>query len=138
MTRKSAETLIKRYYEAFNRGDIDGMVDCLSPSFVHDVNEGDRRKGKVKFKAFCEHMKECYKEELKDLVIMANAEGTRGAAEFMVHGKYLATDGGLPKASGQRYKLPGGGFFSIGEDGITRVTTYYNLKDWIAQVSGKG
>jgi steroid delta-isomerase-like uncharacterized protein len=83
-------------------------------------------------------MSRCYKEELKDLVVMANAEGTRGAAEFMVHGRYLSTDGSLPRATGQRYKLPGGGFFSIGEGGITRVTTYYNLKDWIAQVSGKG
>ena len=137
MTTKSTEALVQRYYDAFNRGDIDAMIDCLSPSFVHHVNEGEKRKGKVKFRAFCEHMSKCYKEELKDVVIMSSKDGSRAAAEFMVHGKYLETDGNLPKAAGQKYKLPGGAFIAVADGGITRVTTYYNLHDWIAQVSGK-
>jgi steroid delta-isomerase-like uncharacterized protein len=69
------------------------------------------------------------------MVIMANAEGTRGAAEFVVHGQYLKTDPGLPEARGQRYVLPAGGFFTLKDGKITRVSTYYNMNDWIRQVS---
>ena len=126
---------IQRYYDAFNAGDLDGMLDCLSDDFVHDVNEGDRRSGKEAFAAFCTHMNACYKEELTDLVVMASADGTRGAAEFIVNGTYLKTDGDLPEAHGQTYRLPGGGFLSLKNGKITRVTTYYNLAEWIRQVS---
>jgi hypothetical protein len=31
--------------------------------------------------------------------------------------------------------LNAGGFFTLKDGKITRVTTYYNLNDWIAQVS---
>ncbi|WP_127114729.1 ketosteroid isomerase-related protein [Shimia sediminis] len=130
----STET-IQRYYDAFNAGDLDGMIDCLSDDFVHDVNEGDRRNGKEAFAAFCTHMNACYKEELTDLVVMASADGTRGAAEFIVNGTYLKTDGDLPEARGQTYRLPGGGFLSLKDGKITRVTTYYNLAEWVRQVS---
>ena len=52
-----------------------------------------------------------------------------------MHGEYLQTDPGLPEARGQRYVLPAGSFFALRDGKITRVTTYYNLQDWIAQVS---
>ncbi|PZR02178.1 MAG: isopropylmalate/homocitrate/citramalate synthase, partial [Archangium gephyra] len=32
--------------------------------------------------------------------------------------------------------LPGGAFFDVRDDRIARVTNYYNLQDWIRQVSG--
>ncbi|MEZ5924751.1 MAG: ketosteroid isomerase-related protein [Hyphomicrobiaceae bacterium] len=136
MSEKSTIALIRRYYDAFNKGDIDGMLACLAPGFVHDVNQGGRRKGKSKFKSFCEHMSATYKEELKDIVVMATKDGSRGASEFVVHGKYIATDQGLPPAKGQRYKLPGATFFAVEDGLITRVTTHYNLNDWIRQVKG--
>ena len=136
MTARSTEALIRRYYDAFNKGDVDGMLACLAPTFVHDVNQGGRRKGKAKFKSFCEHMSTSYKEELKDIVIMAAKDGSRAAAEFTVHGKYLATDEGLPPAKGQKYKLPGATFFAIEDGLIARVTTHYNLTDWLRQVKG--
>jgi steroid delta-isomerase-like uncharacterized protein len=76
-----------------------------------------------------------YREELKDMVVFANDEGNRAAAEFVVHGTYLKTDPGLPEAKGQRYVLPAGGFFDLRDGKIARITTFYNLNDWIAQVS---
>jgi len=134
----SAETLalVRRYYDAFNRGDAAGMLACLADDVVHDVNQGARRKGKDAFAKFSEHMARCYKEELSDIVVMASADGTRAAAEFNVHGAYLATDEGLPPAAGQTYTLPAGTFFAIRGGRITRVTTYYNLTDWLLQVAG--
>ncbi|MCZ8079115.1 MAG: nuclear transport factor 2 family protein [Rhodobacteraceae bacterium] len=135
MSRTEAEALIARYYAAFNAGDAGGMLDCVAEDVEHRVNEGGVRRGRALFAEFCSHMGVSYREELKDLVIFANADGTRGAAEFVVHGEYLQTDPGLPEAKGQRYTLPAGGFFDIRDGKIARVTTFYNLNDWIAQVS---
>ena len=56
-------------------------------------------------------MNRCYRERLTDLVIMTSADGRRAAAEFVVHGEYLADDDGLPPARGQAYVLPAGAFF---------------------------
>lgn len=135
MSRTEAEALIARYYAAFNAGDAGGMLDCVAEDVEHRVNEGGVRRGRALFAEFCSHMGVSYREELKDLVIFANEDGTRGAAEFVVHGEYLQTDPGLPEAKGQRYILPAGGFFDIRDGKIARVTTFYNLNDWIAQVS---
>jgi steroid delta-isomerase-like uncharacterized protein len=128
-------TLISRYYGAFNAGDTEAMIACLAPDVAHHVNEGQVRTGTDAFRAFSAHMSRCYAERLEDLVIMATADGSRAAAEFTVHGTYLATDDGLPPARGQTYSLPAGAFFSVKGGAITRVVTYYNLANWIRQVS---
>ena len=49
-------------------------------------------------------------------------------------GEYLEAAAGLPPARGQRYELPGGAFFRIRDGRIARVSNYYNLEDWLAQV----
>ena len=131
MTRATIEA----YYAAFNAGDANGMLACLTDDIEHRVNEGGVRRGKELFAEFCSHMGVSYREQLKDMVIFANDEGTRGAAEFVVHGEYLMTDPGLPEARGQTYILPAGAFFDLMDGKISRVTTFYNLRDWIAQVS---
>lgn len=126
---------IERYFAAFNAGDTDAMVACLSEDVAHHVNEGLVREGRAEFAAFCAHMTRCYREELTDMVIFINADGTRAAAEYTVNGTYLQTDAGLPEARGQTYCLPAGSFFSLEGGQITRVVTYYNLADWVRQVS---
>lgn len=136
MDRTEALALLTRYYAAFNAGDWEGMLDCLDDGVIHDINQGGRQTGKDAFRSFLAHMERCYRERLDGIVLMASDDGTRGAAEFIVHGEYLATDEGLPEASGQTYTLPAGAFFSIAGGRITRVTVYYNLADWTAQVGG--
>ena len=130
------EALIRRYYDAFNADDTAGMLDCLTDDVRHHVNEGGERVGKDAFAQFCAHMTECYRERLTDIVVMVSADGARSAAEFVVNGEYLKTDEGLPPANGQTYKLPAGGFFEVENGRIARVTTYYNLADWMRQVAG--
>ena len=127
--------IIQRYFDAFNAKDTDAMLACLSEDVAHHVNEGEVRRGREKFEAFCAHMTRCYDETLTEMVIFVNADGTRAAAEYVVNGTYLATDGALPEARGQSYRLPAGSFFDIAGGKITRVTTYYSLSGWIAQVS---
>lgn len=133
--------LVLAYYAAFNRGDWDGMLALLAEDVVHDLNQGPRETGRKAFAAFLGRMQRCYREQLHGIVVMAAADGRRAAAEYEVHGEYLAADEGLPAAHGQRYVLPGGAFFEIeydesggGGGRIARVSNYYNLEDWLAQV----
>jgi steroid delta-isomerase-like uncharacterized protein len=134
MTSSAARRLVSAYYWAFNAQNIDGMLDCVGPSLIHDVSQGASRKGVRKFKAFLQHMNDCYREQLSDIVIMTNADGSRAAATFNLRGQYIKTDPGLPKARGQKYKLRGGTFFEIQAGKITRISTHYNLVDWKKQV----
>jgi steroid delta-isomerase-like uncharacterized protein len=127
--------LIARYYAAFNAGDAAGMLGCVSDDIEHRVNEGGIRRGRTLFAEFCTHMGVSYAETLRDIEIFASDDGSRAAAEFTVHGTYLATDPGLPQAHGQTYVLPAGAFFDVAGGKITRITTFYNLADWVAQVS---
>ncbi len=113
------------------------MLACLTDDVAHDINQGGRESGRAAFRAFLAHMERTYAERLEGIALMANEDGTRGAAEFIVHGQYLADDEGLPPATGQRYALPAGGFFEFEDGLISRVTVYYNLADWIAQVSAE-
>lgn len=136
-TRKQdrATELVLTYYAAFNRGDWDGMLAMLTDDVVHDLNQGARETGKEAFAAFLGRMNASYREQLRDIVVLATQDGNRAAAEYVVHGEYLHSDEGLPPAAGQTYVLPGGAFFDIRDDRIARVSNYYNLQDWIAQVS---
>ena len=126
--------IINRYYAAFNAGDMDGFFSMLTDDVVHDVNQGGREVGLAAFKTFMERMNRNYREQIVDLEVMYSADGTRAAAEFVVLGTYLNTDDGLPEAAGQTYRLPAGAFFELRGGKVSRVTNYYNLNDWLAQV----
>lgn len=134
MMEHDTPALIERYYAAFNRADWPAMLDCLADGVVHDLNEGGRETGRAAFAAFLARMDRCYAEELRDIVVLASADGRRAAAEYVVHGCYRATDEGLPLAHGQRYVLPGGAFFAVADGRITRVSNYYNLREWLRQI----
>lgn len=130
-----AAALIRAYLDAFNRGDRAAMLGLLAEDVAHDVNQGGRETGRDAFAAFMARMDRNYRERLVDIVVMADPSGTRAAAEFVVEGEYLATDEGLPEARGQTYRLPAGAFYAIRDGRIARVTMFYNLQDWIGQVS---
>ncbi len=132
---EAAIALVAEYYASFNRGDRVAMLALLADDVAHDLNQGARETGKAAFAAFMARMDASYRERLEDIAVMASADGTRAAAEYVVHGLYRHTDAGLPEARGQAYVLPGGAFFDIRDGRIARVSNYYNLEDWIAQVS---
>lgn len=132
---QDAINLIEQYYAAFNNADMDTFLNLLTDDVVHDINQGKRETGKEAFKQFMACMNYNYKEQLVDMVIMATPDGKRAAAEFVVLGKYLQSDEGLPEAKGQEYRLPAGAFFEIRDHKVARITNYYNLQDWIAQVN---
>ena len=135
-----AERLVRAYYDAFNAGNAAAMVGLLSEDVAHDISQGGRETGRDAFTRFMAHMDRCYRERIADLVVLTEPSGTRAAAEFTVHGAYLATDPGVPAgtpaARGQTYMLPAGAFFAIRDGRIARVSNHYNLGDWVRQVGG--
>jgi steroid delta-isomerase-like uncharacterized protein len=133
--QSSAAALLKSYYETFNTGDREALLNLLTDDVAHDINQGGTETGKAAFRAFLARMDRCYGEQVEDLSVFANADGTRGAAEFFIRGVYHGTDEGLPPATGQRYHLRVGAFFDLRENRIARVTNYYNLQYWLRQVN---
>lgn len=129
-----SQDVIHRYFEAFNAGDTQGMLALLTEDVEHHVNQGNIRHGTAAFAEFLAEMDRAYAERAEDIVIFASEDGTRAAAEFTIHGTYKATQEGLPLASGQTYVLPVGSFFTLRDGKISRVTTYYNMTDWLRQV----
>ncbi len=132
---KNTTTIIENYYRAFNEKRFSDMLALLHTDVVHDINQGERQKGKATFTKFMEGMNRHYDENLTNMVVMASADGKRASAEFICNGTYLATAEGLPPAKGQKYSLPVGAFFDVHDGQITRVTNYYNLQEWIDQVN---
>lgn len=130
---KNAE-IIKRYYDAFNHKRWNEFFELLTEDVIHDINQSGQEIGKKTFKDFMDRMNRCYDEQVVDLVVLVGEREDRAAAEFQIKGKYLATDEGLPPAKGQKYQLRCGAFFELKQNKIHRVTNYYNLKDWLAQV----
>jgi steroid delta-isomerase-like uncharacterized protein len=121
--------LILRFYSAYNRRDIDGMLDCVNDDVVHDLNQGQREVGKAALRAYLQRILRCYSEEVRDIVVLSIDDGTRAAAEFVQHGVYQETEPGLPPARGQQYVLPGGGFFTVHMGKIARVAHHYDRQD---------
>ncbi|MFZ2982403.1 MAG: ketosteroid isomerase-related protein [Sphingobium sp.] len=127
--------LVSMYYDAFNLGDSNAMLDLLTDGVLHEPSQGAGRIGKAAFAEFLDHMNRCYREEVIDPVFLTSADGTRCAAEFWLNGTYLHTDGHLPAARGQAYRLRVGAFFEIVDGRLSRVSNHYNLADWLAQIA---
>ncbi|MEZ5162681.1 MAG: nuclear transport factor 2 family protein [Fimbriimonadaceae bacterium] len=125
--------LMRTYVDFFNAADEDGLLGTLHPEVVHEINEGGQEIGLEAFRKFREHMNSCYKEQLKGVVYFEN--GDRGAIEFICEGEYISTDGNLPVANGQKYAIRAAAFFEMKEEKLSRVTSFYNLREWIAAVS---
>ena len=136
-----ADSLVRAYYDAFNAGDADAFLALLTEDVAHDISQGPRQTGRDLFRAFLDHMNRCYRERIADLVVLTEPGGTRAAAEFTVHGSYIATDPGVPAgtppARGQGYVLPAGAFFTLRHGRIARISNHYNLGDWVRQVGAQ-
>lgn len=128
--------IIEAYYRSFNARDYVGMLALLDDDVVHEINEGEREVGIDLFRAFLERMDRGYREQVTELVVMSEPGAVRFAAEFTVVGEYLQAAPGMPEAHGQSYELAAGAFFELDDGIIQRVTSYYNLRDWLQQIGG--
>lgn len=126
--------LVLAFYTAFNRSDWPAMLSLLADNVVHELNQGPREVGKVAFAAYLQRVATSYREQLRDIVVMAAPDGDRAAAEYVAHGSYVADDVGMAPARGQEYVVPGGAFFAIRNNRIQRISNYFNEREWISQV----
>ena len=113
-------SIIKSYYESFNREDIHRLLDLLDENVVHEINQGATEVGKTLFSQFMASMTDHYRERVKDLVIMSTDDGTTVAATFIIEGTYLKTAMALPEANGQTYNLRCGSFFKLSNGKIRK------------------
>ena len=126
----------KAYYDAFNRKDWQGMLNLVAEDIIHAPNQGQIREGKVLFEAFLQKMDTAYEESLTEMVFYTEPSDAKIAVQFVVNGVYKVAEEGMPKAYGQIYTLPAAAFLEVENGLIKKVTTYYNLEDWLQQVGG--
>ncbi len=128
--------IIENYYQSFNQGKLDQMLELVADNVIHEVNESQTQNGKLLFKEFLNIMDEDYQEQVKNLVVFSSSTPDRFSAEFNIDGIYKKSQKGLPQAKNQKYFIRVGAFFEIQSGKITRITNYYNLKNWIQAVEG--
>jgi steroid delta-isomerase-like uncharacterized protein len=136
VTKDATQDLIAAFMAAYGKGDVEALKPLLADDVAHDVNQGgERRIGFDRFEAYLARMAHHYTETITDETILVGDDGTRAAAEYNVGGTYDMTEDGLPPASGQGYQLPHAMFFAIRDGRIARITHYYNLTDWLTQIT---
>lgn len=129
------KAIVEKYYQNFNSKNYSDMLSSLSENIIHEVNQGKERHGKQLFSEFLKHMDVCYDEKLANITLYQTQDPSKIAAEFIVNGTYKKTDSGLPEAKNQEYSIPAAAFFTIKNDKIEKIITYYNLPKWIELVS---
>ena len=135
-TRNDAISLIQRYYERFNAGDIGRL-----PLAPHRRRGSRPEPGRTRDRqAGVQALPGAHEPLLPGARARSRCHGRRqrprAAAEFQLDGKYVATDGDLPPARGQTYVLTVGAFFEIHGGQVARISNTYNFKDWLRQVQG--
>lgn len=127
------EALIRAYFDAFNRHDLDATLALMTEDVVHEINQGGAEVGKDAFRKFKQTMDVHYLEQITDLEVMVSQN--RGCAEFTCSGEYLKKDGNFPEAHGQKYSIRAAAIFEAKDGKICRVTSYYNVPEWVRQVT---
>jgi len=135
MNRATTIGLLERCINAFNAGDHAVLLACLADDVAHDVNQTGREIGKEKFRWFLALRARHFRDRLADVVIMTNESGGRAALEFTLRGNYIATADGLPRSTGQEYAQPAGIFLEVDDGLVTRVSTCFNMTDFVAQLA---
>lgn len=130
--------IVKQYYEAFNKRDINTIVSLCSEDVTNDKNQGDSEIGKDKLKNFIETAWAHFDEKVYNVDLMSNENKSNIASEYLVKGTYYKTKDGLFPANNQYYEIMCTSLFKIDKEGkISRITRYYNTKKWLDMVQPK-
>ena len=130
----SSEQLIRKFFAHLNAQEWAEASLLVSDQILHDLNQGPRVIGREPFLKYLVETARYYRESISQLYILASEDGSRGSAEFYVHGEYLKTHGMLPKAYGQRYEGFHGAFFEIEDQQVSRFSHYFNYQSFLEQL----
>jgi hypothetical protein len=92
------EDIIRRYFEAFNKHDLEGVIACFHPEPVVVDNEGRRHEGVDAVRRLYRFQFSLAADGRCDLRTLVGYDG-RGMAESLFHGT-LDRDGTVIKALG--------------------------------------
>ena len=126
----SADIIIS-YYDAFDRKDINAILNLCTEDVINDPNQGDSQSGKETLQGFLENAWAHFSEKVSDIVLMTNLDHSRVASEYRVQGTYYNTKSGLFPANNQKYDITCWAFFTIKQGKISRITRHYNTKQWL-------
>ncbi len=119
METRESIGLITRFLDALNAADTDVALGCLHEDVVLDVSEA-RQFGHAAFRFHLGRRAQQADEQLGDIVVMVNRDGTRAAAEFTRRGTMRMA--GKMGNTGDRYSVSAGMFFAIEDGLIIRIT----------------
>lgn len=130
----SIET-VKKYYLEFNKKNIAGILELCTDNVINDLNQGDSQEGIAKLKDYLLTAWSHFDEKVSHLDIMTNQDQSNIATEYLVNGKYYNTKEGLFPSTNQVYEIKCTSLFKFDDSGkISRITRYYNAKQWIDMV----
>lgn len=133
--QKQAIDLVKTYYTALDDKDMNQFFSLMDPNVVHEINQSAPEKGVDKFKDFMKRTSSSFNEKFDNIVILVSDDGKHAAAEWVDHGTYFKDYLGMDVgAHNQKYALTGAHFFEIRDGKIARVTSYYNMTNFAAQI----
>lgn len=128
-------TLVKSYYQAILNQDLEQFMSLLSENVVHAINQGATEIGKSKFKLFMQEQFSHGDVEIENLQILSSEDAQTAMVHYICKGRYLKDIPGFPPAKDQAWSLPVMTYFEVKNNFLSHVAVYYNLQDWIRQVS---
>ena len=97
--------LVNKYYEEFNKKNIDGIIALCDDNVINDANQGDSSEGKENLRKFLLTAWAHFDESVYELDIMSNQDQSNIATEYLVKGKYYNSKEGLFPATNQYYEI---------------------------------
>ena len=136
-TASSAEknkTVASAYYTAYNARSIDGQTSLMTDGFIYISNSGEVREGKEAYRKYTESLFAEVHEKVVEIKYFFDPQQSVVIAHGIAEGTYETTAAGMPKARGQKYRIPVVEFFEMKDGQIARLTTVYNENLWSEQI----
>lgn len=131
---EKSKAIAAAYYEAYNARNIDGQVSLMTESVVYVSNSGKIREGKDAYRKYTEGLFAEVNEKVVDIKYFFDPQQSVIIAQSFAEGSYTSTTPGMPKATGQKYRIPVVEIFELMDGQIVRLTTVYNEDLWSQQI----
>lgn len=133
MTESESEKIVKEIFEAYNRRDIDFIINCFADdmTFVQPSGETIDKDGLLQSYSM---LFDVFQDGVWSTPRVIS-KGNIVAVEILVEGTHGGEFLGIP-ATGKKILIPVVWFIDFNEEGkIERVVDYWNERRFIAQVS---
>lgn len=132
MLQNAVIKLVLSFYENYNLQNFEAMNELFNEEVIYTINDYPPSVG---IKSFIEHMQHSvhnYREQLLDIIPMANHEGSFASARFRFCGHYFGDGvelGVRLEHRGHAYDLLGYNFFVISNGKIKEIKAFFSECD---------